>query len=113
MWGGYSCPPAGEKDRPKPAVLERCVFKYRNAEVHLLADAYRGDEIRQAILDIFDAAAGASPETVALSAGSQSFTLKVRGGSDLVAYVGHDGLMDFRLPVVPKRKTKLTASRSF
>ena len=97
---------AGEKDRPKPAVLERCVFKYRRAEVYLVADAYRGDEIRQAILDFFNAAAGASPETVALSAGSQSFTLKVRVGSDLVAYVGHDGLMDFRLPVVPKKKNE-------
>jgi hypothetical protein len=97
---------AGEKDRPKPAVLERCVFKYRRAEVYLVADAYRGDEIRQAILDFFDAGAGASPERVALSAGSQSFTLTVRDGSDLVAYVGHDGLMDFRLPVVPKKKNE-------
>ena len=33
---------AGERDRPKPSVLERCVFKYRTAEVYLVADAYRG-----------------------------------------------------------------------
>jgi hypothetical protein len=94
----------GEKDKPKPEILERCVFKHRNVAVYLVADAYRGDAIREAILDFFDAAAGASPETITLSAAAQPVTLTVRGGSDLVAYVGHDGLMDFRLPMVPHKK---------
>src|SRR2546423_1366193 len=57
-WSVVSC-----GQRPKPEVMERCVFKHRSANVYLVADAYRGDEIRQAILDFFDAAAGASPET--------------------------------------------------
>lgn len=90
--------------KPKPEVLERCIFKYSTAEVYLVADAYRGDEIRQAILDFFDAAAGASPETVAVHSPSPVATITVRGGSNLVAYVGHDGLMDFQLPFVPKKK---------
>jgi hypothetical protein len=29
------------------------------------------------------------------------------GGSDLVAYVGHDGLMDFRLPVIPRQHNEV------
>jgi hypothetical protein len=95
------------REKPKPEILERCVLKYRNAEVYLVADAYRGDEIRQAILDFFDAAAGASPETITLSSASHAVTLTARGGSNLVAYVGHDGLMDFRLPIVRKRKNEL------
>jgi hypothetical protein len=91
-------------EKPKPAVLERCVFKHRNTEDYLVADAYRGNEIRQTILDFFDAAAGASPETINLSAASFAVTLTARGGSNLVAYVGHDGLMDFRLPIIPRKR---------
>jgi hypothetical protein len=98
-WAVVRC---GQK--PKVEVLERCIFKHRNADVYLVADAYRGDEIRQAILDFFDAAAGASPETITLPSAA---TLTVRGGANLVAYVGHDGLMDFRLPLVPRKKNEI------
>jgi len=94
-------------EKPKVEVLERCLFKYRKAEVYLVADAYRGDEIRQAILDFFDAAAGGSPEPITVSVASATVSLKARGGADLVAYVGHDGLMDFRLPIVPRKKNDI------
>jgi hypothetical protein len=99
-WTLLSCGP-----RPKPEVLERCLFKHRKTEVYLVADAYRGDEIRQAILDFLDAAAGASPEKITLPSPG-AITLPVRGGSNLVAYVGHDGLMDFQLPLVPQKKNE-------
>lgn len=92
--------------KPKPEVLERCILKHRKMEVYLVADAYRGDEIRQAILDFFDAAAGASPETITLPPASHVVTLAARGGSNLVAYVGHDGLMDFQLPFLPRKKNE-------
>jgi hypothetical protein len=98
-WALSRCEP-----KPKPEVLERCIFKHRKREVYLVADAYRGDEIRQAILDFFDAAAGASPEAITLASTSQVVTLTARGGSNLVAYVGHDGLMDFQLPFLPRKK---------
>ena len=101
-WSLLTC-----RDKPKPEILERCVFKHRKVEVYLVADAYRGDAIREAILDFFDAAAGASPETITLSSTSQPLTLTVRGGSDLVAYAGHDGLMDFRLPMIPRKKNEI------
>jgi hypothetical protein len=91
--------------KPKPEVLERCVFKHRETNTYMVADAYRGSEIRQAILDFFDAAAGASPETIVPSPSAARLT--IRGGSNLVAYVGHDGLMDFRLPLIPKKKNEM------
>jgi hypothetical protein len=90
--------------KPKPEVLQRCIFKHRKTNTYMVADAYRGSEIREAILDFFDAAAGASPETVALPSADR---LTIRGGANLVAYVGHDGLMDFRLPMIPKRKNEI------
>ena len=89
--------------KPKFQILERCVFKHHAANVYLVADAYRGDEIRQAILDFFDAAAGASPENLAVGLASSEVMLSIRGGANLVAYVGHDGLMDFQLPLVPRQ----------
>jgi hypothetical protein len=84
-------------------VLERCVFVHRESGVYLVADAYRGDAIQQAILGFLDAAAGGTSEDVKLLRSAKE-TLAVRGGASLVAYVGHDGLMDFRLPVTPRRK---------
>ena len=88
---------------PKPEALERCIFKYRKAEVYLVADAYRGIAIRQTILDFLSAAAGETSETITLP----SVTLNIAGGSNLVAYVGHDGLMDFQLSRVPGRKNEV------
>jgi len=91
---------------PKPEVLERCTFKHRNSDVYLVTDAYRGDQIRLAILDFLDAAAGANPEAITVTSASGTSTLMVRGGSSLVAYVGHDGLMDFQLPLIPHKKNE-------
>ena len=95
------------REKPKTEVLERCVFKHRATDVYMVADAYRGDEIRQAILDFFDAASGASPESVTVSVASAAVSLSVRGGAQLVAYVGHDGLMDFQLSIVPRKRNEI------
>jgi hypothetical protein len=67
--------------RPKPEIMERCIFKHRRANVYLVADAYRGDEIRQTLLDFFSAAAGASSESIAVPSDSSTVTLAIRGGS--------------------------------
>ena len=61
-----------------------------------MADAYRGSEIREAILDFFDAASGASPETLTLPPLHEKLT--IRGGANLVVYIGHDGLWIFGCP---------------
>jgi len=96
-WALLSCSP-----KPKPEVLERCLFKHRQTNTYMVADAYRGSEIREALIEFFDAAAGVSSETVAVLGSAE--TLTIRGGSNLVTYVGHDGLMEFQLPLIPKKK---------
>jgi len=101
-WERLICGPA-----PKPAILERCVFKNRQAAVYLVADAYRGIEIRQAVLDFFEAAAGGNPQTASLPSGSPVPTLAAGGASNLVAYVGHDGLMDFQLATFSRKKNEI------
>ncbi|MGD0693736.1 MAG: hypothetical protein ABSB82_02660 [Terriglobia bacterium] len=92
---------------PKVEILERCVFKHHNAEVYLIADAYRGGAIQQAILDFLDSAAGANPEAITALSHPHPFTLTAGGGSSLVAYVGHDGLMDFHLPRFSSKKNEI------
>lgn len=88
----------------KPEVLERSVFMHRTGNVYLIADAYRGSAIKQAVLDFLDAAAGAASGTVSARSGSQTWTLNAQGTPNLVVYVGHDGLMDFQLSSFPARK---------
>jgi hypothetical protein len=94
--------------KPKEEVLERCIFKHRGGDVYLIADAYRGREIQTAILDFLDAAAGLGWETMRVKDGPGLVTLQARGGSSLVAYIGHDGLMDFHLPRISRQKDHWT-----
>jgi hypothetical protein len=92
--------------RPKPEILERCVFKHRRANVYLVADAYQGDRIQQAITDFLSTAAGDHAEEVSLGAGLAS--IQAGGAANLVAYIGHDGFMDFQLPSLPRQKNPAT-----
>ena len=98
-WAKVTC-----SAKPKAEILERCVFKHRATNVYLVADAYRGIEIKQAILDFLDAAAGDGADTLTLSDASGAIKLPIRGSANLVAYIGHDGLMDFQLSKFPSKK---------
>jgi hypothetical protein len=85
---------------PRPTILERCVFKHRHSDLFLVADAYRGKEISQATWDFLEAAGGKPGE--GLKAGTVQFN--TGGSADLVAYIGHNGLMDFALHSMPQRR---------
>jgi hypothetical protein len=85
---------------PNANIIERCIFKHRRTSLLLVADAYRGKEISQTTIDFLEAAAGKPGEK--LKAGDVQF---YSGGSaDLVAYIGHNGLMDFKLNSHPQRR---------
>jgi hypothetical protein len=84
---------------PSAAVLERSVFRNDANGVMLVADAYRGSEIKRALNDFFRAAAGI-PDKEALRGGViGGVAFQVPPVADLVVYVGHDGLMDFPVTV--------------
>ena len=85
---------------PSATILERGIFRHRGTSSLLVADAYRGKEIAQTTWDFLEAAAGKPGEK--LKAGNTEF--HTGGSADLVAYVGHNGLMDFRLPSHPKHR---------
>jgi hypothetical protein len=92
-----------EEPGPQSAILERVVFKHKQRDLHLIADAYRGREIRRATLDFLRFTAGRGVEIIEVRTGSEPYKLSIGGGADLIAYVGHDGLMDFSLPEYPQK----------
>jgi hypothetical protein len=88
-----------ETRNPRAGILERLVFKHRTVDVYLVADAYRGREIKRSVADFFDFSAGRGGETIK----TNSMELYAGGAADLQAYVGHDGLMDFALESYPEK----------
>jgi len=74
-------------------ILERALFKHKESNTYLLAEAYDGLYIKDATADFLKAASGLQPTAVI----TETRTLSFGGGADLVGYIGHDGLMEFNL----------------
>lgn len=83
---------------PSLSILERCVFKHRRQDVYLVADAYRGSQMREAVADFLSAASGRNSQSLTVRSKQASATILTGGGADLVVYVGHDAFMDFQIP---------------
>ncbi len=97
-----------ETRNPRAGILERLVFKHQTKDVRLIADAYRGREIKRSVADFFEFSAGRAVETInanSVEVETQNIAPlpHAGGGADLVAYVGHDGLMDFSLDSFPRK----------
>jgi hypothetical protein len=69
-----------EKDLT-PTILRRLHLSHAQGDMELIAEAYRGADMQQCVKDFEIAAAS--------------------GNFDLVAFIGHNGLMDFKLPPPP------------
>lgn len=90
-----------------PKVLERLLFKHKTSNTYMLADAYDGKYIKQTTIDYIEATAGRNDFSI--SHGNTK--LKFGGKSELLAYVGHDGLMEFNVEgnFTPINKSKRDA----
>ena len=62
--------------------------------------------IRQALVRFLSHAAGGDPEIVRIARGSDGVELEAGGSAHLVAYVGHNGLMEFSLPAPPLKEKR-------
>jgi len=85
----------GEAAHPNEYIIERVYFRHKTSGTYLLADAYRGSEIKKALADFFSAAAG--QEAPIRFDGPKEGPIHVDKKADLFVYIGHDGLMDFAL----------------
>ncbi len=87
-------------NHPSNKIIERILFKHKSSNTYLLADAYRGIEIKTAIKDFLISSIG----DYQIKIKHDSSSLEFGGKSQLLAYVGHDGLMDFNLDLALKPK---------
>ena len=76
---------------PNSFILERVIFKHVKTNTYLLADAYDGASMKKTITDFLYASSGKNPVKVSID----SQYINFGGYSDLCAFVGHNGLMDF------------------
>lgn len=77
----------------RPEVLERVVFKHKVRDAWLVADAWRGSQMKACLQTFAASAAGHSGEGAQVG----EITLKAGGDATLLAFIGHNGLMDFSL----------------
>lgn len=88
-----------EIKNPQENVLERIVFKHKTQNVYLVADAYRGSKMRETIDDFFSAVSGEKLENVKI----RDKSLQIFASAKLIAFIGHNGLMDFKLEKQPAK----------
>ncbi len=74
-------------------VLERLVFKHVSKNYYLVADAYDGRYIKECTRQFLNNSCGKRKDTINIG----TKTIGIAGNASLVAYIGHDGLMDFTL----------------
>jgi hypothetical protein len=74
--------------------MERLVFKNKTTNTYLVADAYNGKYIKDCTIDFLKSCAGQAKDTLTVN----GKTIGLYGNAKLLAYTGHDGLMDFTLP---------------
>lgn len=80
-------------EKLKGTIMERLVFKHASKNYYLVADAYDGQFIKQTTVDFLNSSAGKNKQNITVN-GAQ---IGVAGNASLVAYIGHNGLMDFKL----------------
>ncbi|MHC4324447.1 MAG: hypothetical protein ACYSUX_09260 [Planctomycetota bacterium] len=88
------------KKKVNEKILERIIFRHTSANVYLVADAYRGKNIKSAVECFLNAAVGNNARIVEFD----DVKIPIGGNANMVAYIGHNGLMDFE--VDPIKKTR-------
>jgi len=87
-------------DSSEAPVLDRVLFRHATKDIYLLADAYDGEEIKTCTERFLESSNSQNPESISID----SKMLQFGGNSDLIAYVGHNGLMDFDVNIAFKRR---------
>jgi hypothetical protein len=84
-------------------ILERLLFKHATEDVYLLAEAYDGAYMEICLQNFLEASNGQCPMEVSYL----NKKLHFAGASGLLAFTGHDGLMDFNTHVNMRFNSKV------
>ena len=76
-------------------ILDAVLFKRKTSDSFLYSEAYDGKEIKTCVKDFLKASNHQGSKNIEF----EGRELKFAGASDLVSYVGHNGLMDFNVNV--------------
>ncbi|GAA4107146.1 hypothetical protein GCM10022393_02180 [Aquimarina addita] len=79
-------------------ILERILFKHATKDIYLLAEAYDGAKIKTCTENFLKASNGQNSIQIL----QEDTKLNFGGDANLLAYIGHDGLMDFDVNVLYK-----------
>lgn len=83
-------------------IVESVLFKHYKEDIYLLADAYDGEQIKRCTEDFLKASNHQNSKEIK----HNDTVLSFGGESNLVAYIGHDGLMDFDVQIKYKTSVK-------
>ncbi len=109
-WATLATGPASD-----PRILDRRVFssviRRNDADlpVYVVADAWKGASIKEALGVFLEMCAGRGVVAVDVEKDGEHVKVQAGGASHLVAFVGHNGLMDFALPVPAPAKADCAA----
>jgi len=75
------------------SILERVVFRHVTQDYYIVADAYDGQYIKETTEDFLRSSSGMQKGVLSVD----DRVIGIEGNASLIAYIGHDGLMDFKL----------------
>ncbi|MEO0897673.1 MAG: hypothetical protein AAFY71_14810 [Bacteroidota bacterium] len=82
-----------------PNILERVIFESQETgfeHIKIVADAYRGDKMKECLTDYFSSLAGKKKGKIIIL----DKELGIHGNADLIVFNGHNGLMDTEVPLI-------------
>ncbi len=82
-----------EREKLNDMKLERLILKHTSKKYYLIADAYNGKYIKQCTKDFLYSCSGQIKDTIHIN----NNKIGISGNAKLIAYIGHNGLMDFEL----------------
>jgi hypothetical protein len=94
---------------PRPAVLERAVFQHKSGNTFMIADGYRGRNIKRTLDDFFALLAGRQIENELESIPHLNRDIRAGSNASLVIYLGHNGLMDIKFESLPSGRSSKEA----
>lgn len=82
-----------KSEKQNGTLMERLIFKHISKDFYLIADAYDGKYIENCTKDFLNSNCGNKKETITI----ENKEIGIYGNSNLLGYIGHNGLMDFTL----------------
>jgi len=85
------------KVKGQPDILERLVFQHKRTKAIMVVDAWKGSSIKKTLQEFCRSCAGQNYESFQLKIGQKTHRFNIAGGADFLAFIGHNGLMEFSL----------------